>query len=238
MNQNQPNNSNLNSNEFSTQPPIVPNFSQMPTTSFPPIPGVSPSETSSAPETTPVEQVEKGGNGKLIVLILFFIALALIVWYLPDISKKIEELKSGNKPAQFEKIIDGTMVCKLETRTDTLTKSYEQTFTYSNNQLDRLKYVVESKGTTDEVTVIADQCEKIKDLAQTVDGLSVSCEGYETSVREVHDFNLQLLDFQSVNSAYIEAGGVYPAEFKHGDDMDKIEKQMNANGYECVRSVD
>ena len=238
MNPNQPNN-NVNNNVegVPTTSPLVSDISSL--TNPPTDPSISVVPTTEAPTTAPTVEVEqkdtKQGNGKFIILICFSIVLILIVWFLPDISKKVEELMSKNKPMKIEKIVDGEMECKIERRTETLTKKHTQTFMYSHNQLDRLKYVVETTGNSSELGEISTQCQNVESLANNIDGLTIKCETFDTSVREVYDFNFALLDYSSISSDYSEAGGVNPAGYDKGDDMDKIEKEMAASGYDCVR---
>ena len=56
-------------------------------------------------------------------------------------------------------------------------------------------------------------------------------------VVETQTLNYNTLNVEKVTSAYIEAGGVYP-EFKKGQDIDGIEKNMNASGYTCERKAE
>ena len=42
------------------------------------------------------------------------------------------------------------------------------------------------------------------------------------------------LDEEKLTAAYTEAGGTYP-QYQNGQDMDSIEKNMNASGYSCER---
>ena len=67
-------------------------------------------------------------------------------------------------------------------------------------------------------------------------GVKVSCNQSEGTVVETQDFTYSLINKESINSAYIEAGGVYP-EFENEQNIDVIEKNMSASGYKCERSA-
>ena len=44
------------------------------------------------------------------------------------------------------------------------------------------------------------------------------------------------MNFEDVDSAFAEAGGVFPS-FQNGEDMDLVEKNMAASGYTCERTT-
>lgn len=175
---------------------------------------------------------------KIAMLIIFFILLLAFVIFLPDLSSLVARYKAGEFNKIDNKITSGKLKCTLSSNTTNLDMDYERLFTYTDNGLDKAEYTITTKGdpTQDEATLneMNQKCQLLSTHTKGLDGVSVSCNYYDGKLVERQSFNYLSLDADSVDSAFSEAGGTYP-EFSAGQDMDKIEKTMNAAGYSCTR---
>ena len=177
-------------------------------------------------------------KGKTVALILFFVFLIGFVIFLPNITTLINKFKSGNVEGGETVITTGRLVCEFDTNTTNLDKSYKLVFAFTDNKLDKLDYTITTKGdpsldakTLDE---LADRCKKLKSATGSVDGVTVSCDYSEGKLIERQAFVYVNLDADGLDAAYAEAGGTNP-QYANGQDMDTIEKNMNASGYSCKR---
>jgi len=174
---------------------------------------------------------------KYTMLILVFIAILLMVWYLPEISSYIETMKLGNKNIE-EKITTGTLKCKMSRSSNNFDFKYEQDFAFKDNKLSKLYYTIETRGDMnldkDELDKMNNTCKTISAYAKNLNGISVSCELSQGTMTEEHVFNYAELDVDTVTATYTEAGGVYP-EYQNGQDMDTLEKNKKAEGFTCQR---
>ena len=179
-------------------------------------------------------------KGKTVALILFFIFMIAFVFFLPEITELVNKYKAGKKVDEDIKITTGKLVCTYNTNTTNLDKDYELVFGFTNNKLDSLDYSVTTKGdpTEDEDTLnkLSEQCNNLKDFTKNVSGVSVDCEYTEGRLTETQSFTYANIDSEELNSAYSEAGGTNP-QYEVGQDMDTIEKNMNASGYTCERQA-
>lgn len=176
------------------------------------------------------------GNGKYILTGILFVGLLLMVVFLPDISAFITEYRAGNQPEEV--ITTGTLKCTLDRISDNYDIHYEQLFSFTDNKLDKLVYTVETRGDMNLDAADLDnkntKCEMVSAMSKNIDGFSVKCELLEGTITETHTFVYSEIDSEQVNSAYIEAGGVYQ-EYQNKQDMDEIEKSKNQEGFSCIR---
>lgn len=174
---------------------------------------------------------------KYTMLILVFIAILLMVWYLPEISSYIETMKSGKQTVE-EKITTGTLKCKMSRSSNNLDFKYEQDFAFKDNKLSKLYYTIETRGDMnldkEELDKMNNTCKTISSYAKQLKGITVSCELSQGTMTESHVFDYANLDVDTVTSTYTEAGGVYP-EYQNGQDMDTLEKNKKAEGFTCQR---
>lgn len=177
-------------------------------------------------------------KGKTILLILFFIALIAFVIFLPEITEMIDKMKSEKNAPADVKITQGTMKCTYKTNTTNLDKDYRIVFGFTDNKLETLDYRITTKGdaTLDEKTLdsLADTCKKLKEEVKKIDGVSVSCDYSEGKLTEKQVFTYSDIEEKKLDAAYAESGGTMP-QYSYRQDMDSIEKSMNAAGYTCFR---
>ena len=178
-------------------------------------------------------------KGKTVALIMFFVFLIAFVIFLPEISTLVNKLKSGNQEEGTQKITTGKLTCNYSTNTANLDKDYRLVFMFTDNKLEKLDYTTTTKGdpSLDAKTMddLADKCKLLKEFTGSVSGISVSCDYSEGKLIERQSFDYASLDTDGLDSAYAEAGGTNP-QYANGQDMDGIEKNMNASGYTCERT--
>ena len=177
-------------------------------------------------------------KGKIIFMIFSFIILLLFVIFLPEISSMINLYKSGAYNKTEEKITTGSMKCSLKTNTSNLDKIYDLLFKFKNNKLEKTEFVITTKGnpTEDEQSLdnLAGICTQLEESLKDVTGVYIRCNYTTGQLVEKQAFDLGAIDFEQLNSAFSEAGGNNP-EYQFGQDIDIIERSMNASGYTCTR---
>lgn len=176
------------------------------------------------------------GNGKYILTAILFIGLFFMVVFLPNISAFITEYMANKQPEEV--ITTGTLKCTLDRISDNYDIHYEQIFSFTDNKLDKLVYTVKTRGDMNLDAVDLDnkntKCKMVSAMSKNMDGFSVKCELLDGAITETHTFVYSEIDSEQVNSAYIEAGGVYQ-EYQNKQDMDEIEKSKNREGFSCIR---
>ena len=177
-------------------------------------------------------------KGKVVALILFFLFLIAFIIFLPQITTMVDMYKAGQIEQANEKIVDGRLICTYDTNTTDLDKGYRLVFSFTGNKLEKLDYMVTTKGnpTLDASTMddLAERCKKLKETTGGINGINVSCDYSEGKLIEKQGFTYAEIDAEQLDSAYSEAGGTYP-QYTNGQDMDSIETGMNASGYTCKR---
>ena len=177
-------------------------------------------------------------KAKTVALILFFIFMIAFIIFLPDITTMVNKLKAGKESDADQKITTGKLVCEFDTNTTNLDKNYRLVFGFSDNKLDSLDYNIITKGDptedADTLDELAERCKALKEYTNSITGVNISCDYSEGKLEEKQSFLYANIDDEKLNSAYSEAGGNNP-QYTAGQDMDSIEKNMNASGYSCKR---
>ena len=175
---------------------------------------------------------------KTTMMILFFIFLIAFVIFLPEITSFVNKYKSGQLTYKEEKITTGKLECSLSTNTTNLDKNYELVFRFTDNKLEKTEFSITTRGdsTLDEGTLdeLANTCKKLSASAGSMNGVNIRCEYTDGKLVETQVFDLVELDKEALNAAFTEAGGNNP-EYEYGQNMDQIERSMNASGYTCAR---
>ena len=177
------------------------------------------------------DKPEKGKTG----LILFLVLLLLFVVFLPDIKPMINKLMYGG---QTENIVDGELRCKMKKTTNNFDISYEQILPFKSSKLQSLKYVETTKGDMnkdkEELEKLNNSCEKLGLVSSGVEGLTINCEFTGESVSNEQIIDYSVVDEDKLTSAYAEANGIMP-EFKFNQDIDEVQKNLQAAGYTCTK---
>lgn len=177
---------------------------------------------------------------KYALMIIFFIFMFALVFFLPDITNYINIKKDLKAQENAPAITTGLLTCKLDRTTDIFNISYTAQFSFTDSKLNKLSYVTSTEGDdivdSDQLDAILSKCKLLQNEVDSLAGVRVSCNQFEGTVVETQDFTYSLINKENINSAYIEAGGVYP-EFENEQNIDVIEKNMSASGYKCERSA-
>ena len=177
-------------------------------------------------------------KAKIIFMIFSFIVLLLFVIFLPEISSMINLYRSGAYNKEEEKITTGSMKCSLKTNTSNLDKNYDLLFKFKDNKLEKTEFVITTKGnpTEDEQSLdnLAAICTQLEENLKDATGVYIRCDYTTGKLVEKQSFDLGVIDFEQLNSAFAEAGGNNP-EYQFGQDMDIVERSMKASGYTCTR---
>ncbi len=175
---------------------------------------------------------------KTFLLIVFFVFLIAFVIFLPEITTMINLYKAGDLNYTPEKITTGKLKCTLDTNTTNLDKSYDLTYNFTDNKLEKTSFIITTRGdaTLDEATLdeLAQTCQSLATNVESLEGITVQCSYTDGKLVETQHFDLKNMNVDEVDEAFIEAGGNNP-EYQYGQDMDIIERSMNASGYTCKR---
>ena len=208
-----------------------------------PVQNVTPNVTGTDPNAMVNENLKKveinytpPSKIKVVLLVLFFIALLGFIIFLPDINTLISNFNKKEEPV--EKITTGKLKCSISTNTTNLDVSHSYSFSFADNKLERIYYTVTTRGdvTLDEETLdkLANTCKQLKENSKSLKGVTIQCNYSDGELEEIQSFDLASVDSEKLNSAFTEAGGTVPT-YQYGQDIDKIESNMNASKYECVR---
>ena len=174
---------------------------------------------------------------KAFFLIVLFGGLLAVVFYLPEISNYIETKKYLQTHVD-EKITTGILKCKYEDSSETLDYNYALDFYFTDNKLNKLSYLLEIRGDAnlDEGSLkeYKAECDQISKNVEKLNGITISCALSNGLYKQKQTLNYASIDVEAVMSAYTEAGGIYP-DYENGENVDDIEKNMNASGYTCER---
>lgn len=175
---------------------------------------------------------------KVVLLVLFFIALLGFIIFLPDISSLVSKYRSGNIDDKEEVITTGRLECSLSTNTANLDKEYDAVFKFTDSKLERTEFVYTTRGdvTLDEETLdkLANTCKQLKENVKSMQGVTIQCNYSDGKLEEIQSFDLSVIDVDKLGSAFTEAGGTNPT-YQYGQDIDKIESNMKASNYTCKR---
>ena len=175
---------------------------------------------------------------KVVLMIIFFVLILAFIIFLPNITTFINKYKSGNIEEKEEVITTGRLKCSLNTTTTNLDKDYYLVFKFTDSKLERTEFTITTKGdvTLDEETLnkLAATCKQLKENVDGMKGVTIQCNYTDGKLEEIQTFDLSVVDDEKLNSAFSESGGNNP-EYKYGQDIDGIEKNMNASGYSCKR---
>lgn len=182
-------------------------------------------------------QYKPPGKFKMFALVFLFILLIGFIIFLPDITEMVQEYMS-NRNVKVEVITTGDMKCTYDTTVEHLDKNYTISFSFIDNYVKEMNYTIISRGdpTTDgkELDSLVANCKLLQQSTEKIEGFFVRCDYSKGTLEERQSFDLARLDVEKLKPSFAEAGGNYP-EFKYDDQIDTVEKRMNAQGYSCIR---
>jgi hypothetical protein len=177
-------------------------------------------------------------KAKTILLVLFFVFLLGFIIFLPDIQSMVSKYKAGAYNTVDDTITTGKLECSLNSSTANLDLDYDRVFNFTDSKLEKATFTLVTKGdiTLDEATLdeLNVKCEQLATNVDSLSGISVSCSYKDGELTEKQVFTYSSVNMDEVDSAFSEAGGVLPT-FEYQQDIDEIEKTMNAAGYTCSR---
>ena len=187
--------------------------------------------------TTPPAEEKKGGCMQNFFLIVLFGGLFAFVFFIDDISSYIETQKYL-KEQVVETITTGTLSCTSERSDDNLDYAYDVNFYFTDSKLKRLNYTTEIRGDinldAERLDTYNNECMLVKDYASNLSGIDITCSLENGTYKQKQIFTYDSIDRDEAKSAFVEAGGLYPDYYKD-QNIDEIEKDMNAAGYSCER---
>lgn len=170
-------------------------------------------------------------------IFLFVVMFALII-FLPKISDYITLMKAKKEDAELGEIVTGTLKCNLRRTSEKYNISYTDEFEFKDSKLTRLVHVVATEGDAildaDDLNLKLEACKTLEKHTKGLAGVNVSCSLSNDTLVESQILNYNLLDKEKVTTAFVEAGGIYPG-YVNGQNIDNIEKDMNAASYKCER---
>ena len=176
------------------------------------------------------------GFFKTFVLIVFFAGLVAFIIFLPEIQAFVAEYRSGE--VKNNDITTGRLVCKLDTNTTNLDKSFERVFEYTDKKLQSAKFTTVIKGdiTQDEAALneMNEKCKLIKEYVYDVPGIVITCDYSAGILTEKETFDYKDFDMEKIKTAYSEAGGEV-IEYEYGYDIDKVQTAMLQGGFTCTK---
>jgi len=172
------------------------------------------------------------------LLIVFFIFIIGFAFFLPEISSYINLYKSGKLNEVNEEITTGKLTCTLKTSTANLDMDYVRIFYFDAKALTKAEFTLTTRGdpSQDEQTLneLNSKCEKLKEHAKGINGLDVKCNYSDGKLIEEQLYRYSSINPEDLSAAFAEAGGSVP-EFTDGEDIDKIEHNLNSAGYSCFK---
>ena len=191
-----------------------------------------------AKAATNVKAPKKESNFKYYMTAFLFIALILMVIFLPDISSFVSNYFAEKKAQEVPALTTGTLTCTLNTSDDRYDYYYQADFNFRDSQLYRLTYNTTIKGDQNldavELAEMEASCNLLKSQTANLDGINVSCSLSNGVVENEQVLSYENIDVELLTTAYLEAGGTYP-NYRYQQNIDEIEKDMNASNYTCER---
>jgi len=191
-----------------------------------------------AKATTNVKAPKKESNFKYYMTAFLFIALILMVIFLPDISSFVSDYFAEKRAQEVPALTTGTLTCTLNTSDDRYDYYYQADFNFRDSQLYRLTYNTTIKGDQNldavELAEMEASCNLLKSQTANLDGITVSCSLSNGVVENEQVLSYENIDVELLTTAYLEAGGTYP-NYRYQQNIDEIEKDMNASNYTCER---
>lgn len=191
-----------------------------------------------AKAATNVKAPKKESNFKYYMTAFLFIALILMVIFLPDISSFVSNYFAEKRAQEVPALTTGTLTCTLNTSDDRYDYYYQADFNFRDSQLYRLTYNTTIKGDQNldavELAEMEASCNLLKSQTANLDGITVSCSLSNGVVENEQVLSYENIDVELLTTAYLEAGGTYP-NYRYQQNIDEIEKDMNASNYTCER---
>ena len=166
---------------------------------------------------------------------IFFILLALFIYFLPEITEYF-----GSEHEKEEKVNSGFLNCKLERNVDGVSSVIKDRFTFTDNKLKvyrRDRVLSANKNGNVTLSEANDECEALLEQTKQISGVDVSCSFKNKNQRTIQTIDYETVNSRKLDAAFTEAGGTNP-EYSLDDDIDDIESTMKTAGFSCERNKD
>ena len=184
------------------------------------------------------KKTKKESNFKYYMTFILFALLIWMVAFLPEISSFVSNYMASKKQEGDSVITTGTLTCTMNTSDDKYDYYYEADFNFKDSKMYRLTFSATTKGDQNldaiELSEMKSSCDLLQQQTASLNGVDVSCSLSNGVYENVQKLDYEDLKSNLVTTAYLEAGGTYP-NYKYGQDINEIEKEMKASNYTCER---
>ena len=216
----------------------------------------SPSATTSTTTNTSTEKVsdtgkevsdsdkksgKKTSNLKMYLSFIFLALLILMIVFLPEINTFVHDFFNKKEAENTPSITSGHLICTLETNDSNFNYEYETDFSFKDSKLYKLTLTTKTVGDLNldatDLSGLNASCQLLQFQTSKFDGVEVMCDLEGNTFTNTQTLDYEILNRDEVTTAYLEAGGIYP-DYKYEENIDDIEKDMNAQNYSCARYED
>ena len=216
----------------------------------------SPSATTSTTTNTSTEKVsdtgkkvsgsdkksgKKTSNLKMYLTFIFLALLILMIVFLPEINTFVHDFFNKKEAENTPSITSGHLICTLETNDSNFNYEYETDFSFKDSKLYKLTLTTKTAGDLNldatDLSGLNASCQLLQFQTSKFDGVEVMCDLAGNTFTNTQTLDYEVLNRDEVTTAYLEAGGIYP-NYKYEENIDDIEKDMNAQNYSCARYED
>ena len=163
-----------------------------------------------AKAATNVKAPKKESNFKYYMTAFLFIALILMVIFLPDISSFVSNYFAEKRAQEVPALTTGTLTCTLNTSDDRYDYYYQADFNFRDSQLYRLTYNTTIKGDQNldavELAEMEASCNLLKSQTANLDGINVSCSLSNGVVENEQVLSYENIDVELLTTAYLKQG--------------------------------
>ena len=184
---------------------------------------------------------KKTSNLKMYLSFIFLALLILMIVFLPEISTFVHDFFNKKEAENTPSITSGHLICTLETNDSNFNYEYETDFSFKDSKLYKLTLTTKTVGDLNldatDLSGLNASCQLLQFQTSKFDGVEVMCDLEGNTFTNTQTLDYEILNRDEVTTAYLEAGGIYP-DYKYEENIDDIEKDMNAQNYSCARYED
>ena len=184
---------------------------------------------------------KKTSNLKMYLTFIFLALLILMIVFLPEINTFVHDFFNKKEAENTPSITSGHLICTLETNDSNFNYEYETDFSFKDSKLYKLTLTTKTVGDLNldatDLSGLNASCQLLQFQTSKFDGVEVMCDLEGNTFTNTQTLDYEILNRDEVTTAYLEAGGIYP-DYKYEENIDDIEKDMNAQNYSCARYED
>ena len=184
---------------------------------------------------------KKTSNLKMYLTFIFLALLILMIVFLPEINTFVHDFFNKKEAENTPSITSGHLICTLETNDSNFNYEYETDFSFKDSKLYKLTLTTKTVGDLNldatDLSGLNASCQLLQFQTSKFEGVEVMCDLEGNTFTNTQTLDYEILNRDEVTTAYLEAGGIYP-DYKYEENIDDIEKDMNAQNYSCARYED